>query len=244
MRTLGVDTATSTASVAIVEDGLLVAEEIIPRRASGNGSTLNRFRSNHAEILLPLIASVLQTASVSLSELSAFAVSIGPGSFTGLRIGLSTVKGLAYGWDIPVQGVSTLLANAARVTDYDGFICSFLDARKKEVYAALFRRSGDSLERLSEDSVLDIKEVIDLVRKHDARCLFIGDAAAVYEKLLTESLGDKVCFRGENTRPSIAAAVARLGEERCASSDRHALLPLAPIYLRSSEAESKRKMRC
>jgi tRNA threonylcarbamoyladenosine biosynthesis protein TsaB len=129
------------------------------------------------------------------------------------------------------------------VTDYDGFICSLLDARKKEVYAALFRRSGGSLERLSEDSVLDIRKIIDLVHKHDARCLFIGDAAGVYEKLLTESLRDKVCFRGENTRPSVAAAVARLGEG-CASSDRQALLPLAPIYLRSSEAESKRKMRC
>ena len=89
------------------------------------------------------------------------------------------------------------------------------------------------------------QRIIDLVRKHDVRCLFIGDAAVIYyEKLLTESLRDKVCFRGENTRPSVAAAVARLGEERCASSDRQALLPLAPVYLRSSEAESKRKMRC
>jgi len=241
MRTLGVDTATSTASVAIIEDGLLVAEKIIPRGASVNSITLNRFRSNHAEILLPLIASVLQTSALSLAKLSALAVSIGPGSFTGLRIGLSTVKGLAYGGDIPVVGVSTLLANAARVADYDGLICSLLDARKKEVYASLFYRSDGSLERVTEDSVLDIKEIIDLVRKHDARCLFIGDGAALYEQLLKEALGHEVYFRGENTSPSVAAAVARLSENRRASSDPHALLPLAPIYLRSSEAEAKPK---
>src|SRR5713101_6526754 len=168
MRTLGVDTATSTASVAIIEDGVLVAEKIFPRAVPVNGSTVGHFKSNHAEVLLPLIETALQAAAVSLSELSCLAVSIGPGSFTGLRIGLSTAKGLAYGWQIPVVGVSTLLANAARVTDYDGLICSLLDARKKQVYASLFRRCGERLARLTEDSVLAVTEVIDLVREHDA----------------------------------------------------------------------------
>jgi tRNA threonylcarbamoyladenosine biosynthesis protein TsaB len=242
MRTLGVDTATSTASVAITEDGALVAERIVPRGAAANGSMAGHFKSNHAEVLLPLIESVLQEAAVSLAEISGLAVAIGPGSFTGLRIGLSTVKGLAYGWHIPVVGISTLLANAARVTDYDGLICPFLDARKKEVYASLFRRSGDSLSRLTEDSVLDVAEVIDLVRKYNAPCLFIGDGTATYEKLLQQSLANGVYLRGENASPSVAAAVARLGEEHCRSSDRHALLSLAPVYLRSSEAEVKRKI--
>jgi len=241
MRTLGVDTATSTASVAIIEDGVLVAEKMFPGAVPVNGSTVGHFKSNHAEVLLPLIETVLQAAAVSLSELSCLAVSIGPGSFTGLRIGLSTVKGLAYGWQIPVVGVSTLLANAARVTDYDGLICSLLDARKKQVYASLFRRCGERLARLTEDSVLAVTEVIDLVREHDAPCLFIGDGTTTYEKLLKESLAKGVAFRGENTRPSIAAAVARLGGEGSRSSDRDGLLSLAPIYLRSSEAELKRK---
>src|SRR5215470_3849581 len=214
MRTLGVDTATSTASVAIIEDGLILAEKIIPRGSSVNRTTLKRLRSNHAEILLPLIASVLQTCALSLPELSALAVSIGPGSFTGLRIGLSTIKGLAYGSDIAVVGISTLLANAARVTDYDGLICSLLDAQKKEVYGALFNRSGDNLERVTEDSVLGVKDIIDLVRKHNAHCLFIGDGVALYKKLLKEALGDRVYLRTEYTSPSVAAAVARLGAKR------------------------------
>ena len=242
MRTLGVDTATSTASVAIVEDGTVVAEKILPPRGSADGSPVNRFKSNHAETLLPLIESVLRTAALSLPDVSALAVSIGPGSFTGLRIGLSTIKGLAYGWDIPLVGVSTLLANAARVTGHDGLICSLLDARKKEVYASLFHRAGGALERVTEDSMLDVTEVIGLVREHEGPCLFVGDGVAVYKELLRESLGDVAGFCGEDTSPSVAAAVAWLGEERCGSGDGHPLIPLAPIYLRSSEAEVKRKI--
>lgn len=241
MRTLGVDTATSTASVAIVEDGVLVADKIRLRGALTNGSLVGHGKSNHAEILLPLIESALHEAAVSLAELAGLAVSIGPGSFTGLRIGLSTVKGLAYGWQIPLVGVSTLLANAARVTDYDGLICSFLDARKKEVYASLFRRDGDGLDRLTEDSVLDITELVDLVRKQNARCLFIGDDTKNYEKLLQQALGGGAEFQEKRTLPSVAAAVARLAEVQCRSSDREVLLSLSPVYLRSSEAEVKRK---
>ena len=244
MRILGVDTATSTASVAIIEDGRLVAEEIPPRAGSANLSTESHFKSNHAEVILPLIESVLRAAAVSLSELSGLAVSIGPGSFTGLRVGLSTVKGLAYGWGIPVVGVSTLLANAARVTDFDGLICSVLDAKKKEVYAALFLRRGESFGRLTEDSVLEATAVIDLVRKFDdgAPCLFIGDGATTYKKLLVESFGNKAVLRQGNTTPSIASAVARFSEERCCSSNLDASVPLTPVYLRLSEAEVKRKI--
>ena len=244
MRILGVDTATSTASVAIVEDGRLIAEKISPDVGSANRSTASHSRSNHAEVILPLIESVLRAGAVSLSELSGLAVSIGPGSFTGLRVGLSTVKGLAYGWSIPVVGVSTLLANAARLTDFEGLICSVLDARKKEVYAALFLRRGNSFARLTEDSVLDATEVIGLVRNFDdgVPCLFIGDGATAYKRLLVESFGNNVVILPGNTIPSVASAVARLGEERCRSPNLDVSVPLAPVYLRLSEAEVRRQI--
>jgi tRNA threonylcarbamoyladenosine biosynthesis protein TsaB len=185
----------------------------------------------------------LRTAAVPLSEISALGVSIGPGSFTGLRIGVSTVKGLAYGWRIPVVGVSTLLANAARVTDFEGLICSFLDARKKQVYAALFRRGGGNFTRITEDSVHNPNEIIDLVRnfKNDGPCLFIGDGAIAYEKLLLESFGNGVNLRRGNTAPSVASAVARLSDGQCRSSTLDVLASLAPVYLRASEAEVKQK---
>ena len=149
MRIVGIDTSSATASVALLEDGQIIAERCHPISIAGHAAGLAGFKSNHAEILLPLVESVARQARVSLPEVSGIALSIGPGSFTGLRIGLSTVKGLAYGWGIPVVGVSTLLAQAARVGDFDGVICSFLDARKHEVYAALFRKSKHGLTRLT-----------------------------------------------------------------------------------------------
>src|SRR3970282_1974851 len=159
MMILGIDTATATASVALVEEGRVIAEEV--RTAlKQSGPHPSGGRGNHAEILLPLIGMVLAKAGVLLPEISAFAVSIGPGSFTGLRIGLSTVKGLAYGWEVPVVGVPTLLAVAARVTGWDGLVCPLLDARKKEVYAALFRKEAETLERLAEDLVCSAEAVL------------------------------------------------------------------------------------
>jgi tRNA threonylcarbamoyladenosine biosynthesis protein TsaB len=235
---LGIDTSTAVASVALVENGKLILEEV---QHAGSQSTATN-HTNHAEILLPLVDSILERAALSLSDVKAIAVSIGPGSFTGLRIGLSTVKGLAYGWNMPVVGVSTLFAIAERVTGWDGLICPFLDARKKEVYAALFRKKAATLERLTEDLVFPPNRILDRIQSRNSRepCLFIGDGAKVYGDVIKMVLG-KECFltEGENY-PSIASAVARLGEERLSHDQSDPLGPLSPLYLRPSEAELKR----
>src|SRR4051812_24827106 len=109
MRVLGINTATAVASVALLDQGELIAEQVYPEAecAPRQGWHANR---NHAEIIIPLIESVLLQAHVGLSDLDGIAVSIGPGSFTGVRIGLSIVKGLVYGCDLPVVGISTLHA--------------------------------------------------------------------------------------------------------------------------------------
>ncbi|MGH7811313.1 MAG: tRNA (adenosine(37)-N6)-threonylcarbamoyltransferase complex dimerization subunit type 1 TsaB, partial [Candidatus Binatia bacterium] len=150
MRILGIDTATTTASVAIIENGQLVAEKLCDKTRAETTHATPQPQGNHAEIILPLIRSAFDHARVTLTDLSGVALSIGPGSFTGLRIALATVKGIAYEWGLPVVGVSTLHANAARVTDAADLVCSLLDARKREVYAALFRRENGALTRLSE----------------------------------------------------------------------------------------------
>ena len=151
MRILGLDTSISVASVAISEGGRLVAEDCYPRKGSAEGSGV---KSNHAEIILPLVDSVLRRAGIELSDVAGIAVSIGPGSFTGVRIGLSTVKGLAYGTGMPAVGISTLQAIAARVAGFEGRVCPILDARKGEVYAAVFRIHGSQLERLTQDALM------------------------------------------------------------------------------------------
>jgi tRNA threonylcarbamoyladenosine biosynthesis protein TsaB len=124
MRTLGLDTATSVASVAVMEDGELSAEETYPSPSHGLALCGSK-RAHHAEVILPLIETVLSRRGLTAGELSGLAVSIGPGSFTGLRIGLSTVKGLAYGSAIRVVGVPTLLAHAARATRWEGLVCAY-----------------------------------------------------------------------------------------------------------------------
>src|SRR3989337_3247076 len=107
MRIVGIDTSSATDSVALLEDGQIIAERCHPSSIVGHAAGLAGFKSNHAEILLPLVESVARQARVSLPEVSGIALSIGPGSFTGLRIRLSTVKGLAYGWGTPLTRRST-----------------------------------------------------------------------------------------------------------------------------------------
>ena len=241
MKVLGIDTATATASVALVEEGKLIREEV--RSASEqSGRLLSEGRGNHAEILLPLVDTVLRKAHLPLTEISAFAVSIGPGSFTGLRIGLSTVKGLAYGSETPVVGISTLLAMAARVAGWEGLICPLLDARKRETYAALFRKKADTLERLTPDMVSSPDEIIQKMKALDTleRCLFIGDGTKVYGNLITSALGARGCSTLGDSFPSTACAVARLGEERLRRQELDSLGDVVPLYLRASEAEVKR----
>ncbi|MFQ5849272.1 MAG: tRNA (adenosine(37)-N6)-threonylcarbamoyltransferase complex dimerization subunit type 1 TsaB, partial [Candidatus Binatia bacterium] len=123
MKILGIDTSTATASVALVEDGRLLLEEVRAGTTKWGDPPSSIEKANHAEILLLLIERLARRSNLSFQVLSALAVSIGPGSFTGLRVGLSTVKGLAYGWETPVVGVPTLPAVAARVTVWHGLIC-------------------------------------------------------------------------------------------------------------------------
>ena len=277
MRVVGIDTSSATASAALIEDGRLIAERRQSGSTAGQAAGLTGLKSNHAEILLPLIESVIAEVRTTIAEVSGLAVAIGPGSFTGLRIGLSTVKGLAYGWGIPVVGVSTLLAQAARVgghslgippenrgpvlskrseskgvesgdpglhggLHFDGVICALLDARKNEVYAALFRKSTHGLTRLTEDLLAPAEDVIGQMRSRigSMPCLFIGDGARRYEKLLLDALGGKAQLCIEDSVSSCAAAVARLGMERFRNSESDELGTLVPVYLRPSEAEAKR----
>jgi tRNA threonylcarbamoyladenosine biosynthesis protein TsaB len=246
MRVLGIDTAIPTASVALVEDGELHAEETYNRGTSkdypGGGLQAS---GNHAEIVLPLIESLLHKTQVTVQQLSGIAVSIGPGSFTGLRIGLATAKGIAYESGLPLVGVSTLHANAARVTGFEGLIASVLDARKSEVYLALFRRDDKSTERLTSDSVVSLESAIDLVQEYNesSNCdlLLIGDGAKAYQQGWIDALDLPARISSGACYPSLASQVAILAGHRLAASLTDDIGTLTPVYLRRSEAETKTK---
>jgi tRNA threonylcarbamoyladenosine biosynthesis protein TsaB len=245
MRILGIDTATAAASVALIEDGKLVAEEIHTNAGQSLDGKASQTRGNHAEIVLPLIQSILTRASVVASDLSGIAVSIGPGSFTGLRIGLATAKGIAYECALPLVGVSTLHANAARVTGFDGMICSLLDARKSEVYFALFHHDGHDLKRLTEDAIASLDSALDRVRScyraNGSSLFFVGDGVSGYDKILVRDFGAAAQMIAGNAYPSVAAQVAALAEGRFRTRMTDNLALLVPVYLRPSEAETKRR---
>lgn len=243
MIILGLDTSTATASGALIEDGSLIKEEVRCAANPQSPGSSSSPRTNHAEILLPLVLSLLEGANISMGQISALAISIGPGSFTGLRIGLSTVKGLAYGGDVPVLGVPTLLAIASKVRDWNGLICPFLDARKKEVYTALFRRDEDErLTRLTEDTVCAPQWILD--RSQDlghGGCLFIGDGTNVYGELIRARCGDHAVISLGDSYPSTAYSVASIAAERVKRGDFDPPGLLTPLYLRPSEAEVKKR---
>ena len=244
MRILGIDTAIPTASVALIQDGELLAEEIhdkSAKRNQGAGQPLG----NHAEVVLPLIEALFEKAQITVQQLSGIAVSIGPGSFTGLRIGLATAKGIAYESGLPLVGVSTLHANAARVNNFEGIIASLLDARKDELYLALFRHDDVTTTRLTSDSVVCLDSAVDLVREYyvgsSEDLLIVGGGAKACELRLIDALGLAAQTSGCACYPSIAAQVAILACQRFVSSSVDDAGALTPVYLRVSEAESKRK---
>jgi tRNA threonylcarbamoyladenosine biosynthesis protein TsaB len=236
MKVIGIDSATSVASVALVEDGQALWEERSPQETGQSGAS----RPHHAEILISLLESVLQKTAICFDDVSGIAVSIGPGSFTGLRIGLSMVKGLAYESRIPVVGVSTLLASAFRVTDWEGLVCPILDARKKEVYAALFRRSEEHFERVIEDSAISPESWLAAMAGgagNGDRILFLGDGVMRFGELIRRAFGDRVLLSRGERYPSLAVGVAALGEKRLRHSGGDHIGCLEPVYLRPSETE-------
>ncbi len=241
MRILGLDTSISVASVAISEDGHIVAEDFYPRQGTVENSGA---KGNHAEIILPLIDSVMQRARIGLTDVAGIAVSIGPGSFTGVRIALSTVKGLAYGTGMPAIGISTLEAIAARVAGFDGMVCPILDARKGEVYGAVFRKHGNQFKRLTEDGLMSILSFLEELRGlgKTAPCLFIGDGVTAYRPLLQQVSGLQIHIADEEAMPSVAAAIALLCERQFSDQRAVRLEDLAPVYLRRPECESRMKL--
>lgn len=239
MRFLGIDTSSSRASVALTTHGRIISEDFSGevKHASNEG----RWRNNHAEVLLSLIDSTLTAADCRLGDLSGFAVASGPGSFTGLRIGVSTLHGLSYGSRIPVIGVSTLHACAFRVSHFEGPICAILDARKKELYAALFRARNGALERVIPDQVMSFQRLVELVTLQDCSepILFTGDGLRQYGELLRHALGKQVVLGENELVPTVASAVALLGEATLSGGQGASPASLTLRYLRAADAEER-----
>lgn len=231
MKILAIDTSTMLGGIAIMDESLLIAE-----------SRLN-VRSTHSERLMTEIERCLKQSGIKISDIDAFAVAAGPGSFTGLRIGLSTVKGFSYATGKPIVSVPTLEALAWNFPYSKYPVCTMLDARKKEVYAALFKwEEGNFIRLLNATSAKPEEFARDALRvMHDDKFIFAGEGAALYGDKIIEVMGEKAIFASpEKTVPS-PANVAVLGLKKAKAGEFSEPISLIPIYIRKSEAEVKWK---
>ncbi len=226
MLIFGIDTCCMAATAAVMSDDRLVAQ------------TIQNNKKTHSQRILPMIEHMLEQAEVSLADVDAFAAAVGPGSFTGVRIGVATAKALAHAVDKPCVAVSTLHGLANNVSFFDGIICPIMDARRNQVYNALFR--GGSLERLTEDRALSIDALLEELKEIEQKVIFLGDGVPVFADTIKDALSDRAVFAQRMNFMNLAASVAEIGSQMYLRGETVSYTELVPQYLRLSQAERER----
>lgn len=218
---LSMDSSAVTASVALTD-----GDEIIKNEFVNSGLT-------HSETLLPMITRVMDGRKYS--ELDGIAITAGPGSFTGVRIGVATVKGLAFNDDIPCYSVSTLEAIAYNFVDENAVVCAVMDARRMQFYNALFRVQNGKVERLCDDRAISIEDLRNELKQYD-KVIIAGDGA----KLCFQNIELENCTLADDDRIyQNAVGVAKAAQNKNAISPK----ALMPVYLRQSQAERELKLK-
>lgn len=224
MIVLGIDTSTLLGSAAVIDNGQLVYEYI------------DNTKTSYSKRLLIMIDNALKGAVINIERIDGYALAIGPGSFTGLRIGLSVCKGFFAATGKPIIGVDTLdtLANTLKYSP--NIICPILNAKKGEVYSALYRYKDNVLNKLTDDMVIDPERLCSMIIEPT---IFVGDGIDVYRELLSEKVGNMAIFTPETKGYSNAASIAKIGLKKLERGDVTNAITLKPKYIRCSEAEIK-----
>ncbi|HSB07283.1 MAG TPA: tRNA (adenosine(37)-N6)-threonylcarbamoyltransferase complex dimerization subunit type 1 TsaB [Thermodesulfobacteriota bacterium] len=227
MKILGIDTSTSCGSIGLINDDTVIAEYLL------------NVPTTHSERLLNSIEYILKQGGCTMEELEGWAISLGPGSFTGLRIGVSTIKGLAFATQKPVAGIPTLDVLASNVSPTPYLICPILDARKGEVYAAFYRYEEESShKRTSAYQAISPEK---LVKQIEGKTIFLGSGVKTYGDYLRNAIPAFAIFVPDSLNQPHGSTVARLGLERLRKNEVLDLSTFTPIYVRASEAEIKWK---
>lgn len=225
MYLLAFETSAKSASVAIVHDGLLLGEY-----HQNSGQT-------HSRTLMKMAQDLMENCDLSPNDIDAVACAIGPGSFTGVRIGLAAAKGFAWGREIPLIGVSTLEAMAKGVAVADGVYCSVMDARRNQVYTALFEQKDGKFNRLTEDCAISLEELGKSLENIENHKFLVGDGASLCYNTLSDIA---LHLMPEHLRMQRAAGVALMAYEQLQKGDVLDAQSVAPNYLRLSQAERER----
>lgn len=217
MKILGVDTSTPIGSVGLIDGENFVGEH-----------SLNIVQT-HSSRLIPAIDQILKWANLTVHELDACAVGVGPGSFTGVRIGVGAVKALCYAIRKPIVGVSTLAAVADNLRFTNALICPILDARRNEIYGAVFH-GGEGLERKSDDLCVPIESFLDRVNDP---AVFVGDGLKRYTDAILKRFGKNAIFASAAFNVPRGSNIAQLGYERILKGGTDDYFSLTPNYVRN-----------
>ena len=227
MLILAFETSAKAASVALTQDGNLLGESY-----QNTGLT-------HSQTLMVMAEDLLKQCSKTVSDLDAVAVAEGPGSFTGVRIGVAAAKGLAWGAEIPCYGISTLEAMAVHLGIYEGYVCPCMDARRNQVYNALFYVNQGKLERLREDRAIALADLKTELEQLNAPIYLVGDGSRLTHKTLSAEIPNLI-LPPEHRMHQRAVGVAILAEAKAAAGESGDGAALTPNYLRLSQAERER----
>ena len=228
MRILSLDSSGLVATVAIVEDEQTLAEYTV------------NYKKTHSQTLLPMLDEVAKMIELDLETIDAIAVAGGPGSFTGLRIGSATAKGLGLALNKPLIHIPTLDGLAYNLYGNTGLICPIMDARRNQVYTGLYRFKDDEFQVVEEQMAISVQELIEKLNQYGEQVTFLGDGVPVYRLSLAEGLKVTYNFAPAHMNRQRAAAVATLAmkyyqEEKTETAEEH-----RPDYLRLSQAERER----
>ncbi len=228
MRILGIESSSLVASVAVVTDEVMTAEYTV------------NFKKTHSQTLLPMIDEVVEMLGMELDSVDAIAVSGGPGSFTGLRIGSATAKGLGFAMKKPLVHVPTVDAMAYNLFGSDLLICPIMDARRNQVYTGLYR-CKEELEVVKAQCAMDMKELMEELDGWGETVVFLGDGVPVYRPMIEEMMKTAHLYAPAHLNRQRAGAVAALGAKYLAEGKVVSAEEFEPDYLRKSQAERERE---
>ncbi|WP_026486902.1 tRNA (adenosine(37)-N6)-threonylcarbamoyltransferase complex dimerization subunit type 1 TsaB [Caldanaerobius polysaccharolyticus] len=229
MKVLAIDTSTALASVALTEGDKVLAE-----------CSVSNIKT-HSKVLMPMISKLFDWACLKPEDVDVIGISIGPGSFTGVRIGLATAKGMAISLKKPVVGVPTLDGLAQNTPFFDGLVCPILDAREHQVNNALYRFEEGYLRRLTEYRAIAVDELIDELKNYKERIVISGDGVFLYREQFAKALAKRIVIAPVNALMPRASSIAYLAALRAKEGAALDSTRVIPIYLKKSYAERVRE---
>ncbi len=224
MKILGIDTSATAASVAIADENKIIGEFSINTALT------------HSQTLIPMVDALLKNTGVAVTDIDAIAVNAGPGSFTGVRIGVAAVKGMAFSADIPCISVSTLHSMAYNLVETDCIVCAVMDARCSQVYNALFRVSNGKVTRIIDDRALALQDLKLDLQKYDEKIILVGDGAKITYDYLKDD-NKNVVLASKQNRIQTASSVVAAGFELLEKGETLTAEQLMPTYLRLPQAQ-------